>query len=49
VKEFISSVAAIEAVLNYSAGGHACASGHTFRLHDAIDLVEKKVRVGCAS
>jgi len=24
VKEFISSVAAIEGVVNYSAGGHAC-------------------------
>ena len=43
-KEFISSVAAIEGVVSYSAGGQACATWHEFRPYNAIDLVKKKVR-----
>ncbi|OGP26433.1 MAG: hypothetical protein A2038_05525 [Deltaproteobacteria bacterium GWA2_57_13] len=45
VKEFISSVAAIEGVVSDSAGADACGSWHELGLQDAINLVKKKVCV----
>lgn len=45
LKQFVSSVRAIEGVINYFTGGYACSSRHGQRYAARLDPVRKKVRV----